>query len=89
MRLARAGKETVSTNFREHSIHFDCFSLCNAKNSDSSIPKPVTKILAYVLSIAQIAQNMYAPFTKNQREIVTIQKNDRLGFISFDKAFRV
>jgi hypothetical protein len=33
------------------------------------------------------AQNMYAPFTKNRREIVTIQKNDRLGFISFEKAF--
>jgi hypothetical protein len=30
---------------------------------------------------------MYAPFTKNRREIVTIQKNDRLGFISFEKAF--
>jgi hypothetical protein len=27
------------------------------------------------------------PFTKNRREIVTIQKNDRLGFISFEKAF--
>jgi hypothetical protein len=28
------------------------------------------------------------PFTKNRREIVTIQKNDRLGFISFEKAFK-
>jgi hypothetical protein len=40
---------------------------------------------SYVLPKA--AQNMYAPFTKNRREIVTIQKNDRLGFISFEKAF--
>jgi hypothetical protein len=63
-------KRNCIYKFLAHSIHFDCFSLCNAKNSDSSIPKP------YVL-----------PFTKNRREIVTIQKNDRLAFISFDKAF--
>jgi hypothetical protein len=43
--------------------------------------------MSYVLPKA--AQNMYAPFTKNWREIVTIQKHDRLGFISFEKAFRV
>jgi hypothetical protein len=33
------------------------------------------------------AQNMYAPSTKNRREIVTMQKIDGLGFISFEKAF--
>jgi hypothetical protein len=37
--------------------------------------------------LPKAAQNMYAPFTKNRREIVTIQKNDRLGFISFEMAF--
>jgi hypothetical protein len=46
-------KRNCIYKFRAHSTHFDCFSLCNAKNSDSSIPKPVTKILAYVLCIAQ------------------------------------
>jgi hypothetical protein len=34
-----------------------------------------------------IAQKKYAPFTKKRREIVTMQKNDRLGFILFEKAF--
>jgi hypothetical protein len=43
--------------------------------------------MSYVLPKA--AQNMYAPFTKNRREIVMILKNDRLGFISFEKAFRL
>jgi hypothetical protein len=87
---ARAlAKRNCIYKFRAHSTYFDCFSLCNAKNSDSSIPKPVTKILAYVLCIAQSCPKYvtYAPFTKNRREIVMIQKNDRLGFISFEKAF--
>jgi hypothetical protein len=39
---------------------------------------------SYVLP-KKAAQNKYVPFTKNRREIVTIQKNDRLGFISFKR----
>jgi hypothetical protein len=37
-------------------------------------------------SVGNVLCIMYAPFTKNRREIVTMQKNDVLGFISFEKA---
>jgi hypothetical protein len=44
----RRAKRNCVNKFQAHSTQFDCFSLCNSKNSDSSIPKPVTKIMVLI-----------------------------------------
>jgi hypothetical protein len=42
-----------------------------------------------IICIVCIAQNNYAPFSKNRREIFTIQKKNRSAAISFEKSFSI
>jgi hypothetical protein len=46
--------------------------------------RPLVKIVGIVC----IAQNKYAPFSKNRREIFTIQKMNWSAAISFEKTFK-
>jgi hypothetical protein len=85
--ITSARKEIVSTNFRHilHTLTVFCYAMLKIQIARSQNLLPKFWHTSYVLPKA--AQNMYAPFTKNRQEIVTIQKNDRLGFISFEKPF--
>jgi hypothetical protein len=87
--ITSARKEIVSTNFGHilHTLTVFRYAMLKIQIARSQNLLPKFWHTSYVLPKA--AQNMYAPFTKNRREIVTIQKNDRLGFISFEKAFSV
>jgi hypothetical protein len=85
--ITGARKEIVSTNFGHipHTLSDFRYAMLKIQIARSQNLLPKFWHTSYVLPKA--AQDMYAPFTKNRREIVTIQKNDRLGFISFEKAF--
>jgi hypothetical protein len=76
----RARKEIVSTNFGHirHSLTVFRYAMLKIQIARSQNLLPKFWHTSYVLPKA--AQNVYAPFTKNRREIVVIQKNDRLGF---------